>query len=197
MAHGQAAAERVTTAPRPEQFEKAGRKPDLWVVNDNVVETPYTPENPYADPESAAGAMVRTSQPVIILTADKAESYGAMSKYITETFPGVPIIFEDEAAKKAFGRASWNHYAKGVTIGTIGEGRIDRVIQQADRVITFGGHLKHATRMMVKKDVKTGDAPMAILALNQGYEEYGQAATRWCNWFRRANQMAGVRRYIA
>ena len=203
MSTGQTAEARIEDKPghnRPQKFKAAASRPALHVVDADYMaqaQPDYTPENPYTDPTSEAGAMIRTDQPVIILTADKATSYGHMSKCVTETFPGVPIIFEDKAARQAFGRASWNHYARNVIIGTIGEGRLDSVLRKADRVITFGAQLKNSTYAKISDDITIGNAPMAVLALNQNYEDYAQAAARWRQWFQRTQKMTGRRNIIA
>jgi hypothetical protein len=64
-------------------------------------------------------AIAQSKTPLIFISEKSAASCGAMAKYITESFPHTPIVFENEIAENKFMRATgaYQHEAAHRVIG--------------------------------------------------------------------------------
>jgi hypothetical protein len=97
-----------------------------------------------------AEVIVRSKQPIIIITNKAAKSMAAMGKYMSDTFPNIPVVFENNAAEKEFytNIGSNSAYTTPQCVGhfqkyadeysrTIGIEVCDE-LQQSDCIIVFG-----------------------------------------------------------
>ena len=93
-------------------------KPHMVVNNDNQAPQPSKQTQAKTVGQSSsrekhmAKAIVEADNPVVIITLDMAESYGNMSKYLYDTFPGTPVIFEDAKTEHSFRSAAWSDHTR-------------------------------------------------------------------------------------
>lgn len=100
--------------------------------------------------QQMANDIVRSQNPIIIVTKKSSKSMANMGKYMHDTFPNIPIVFEDETAEKEFFKnvgsnaayitpqcaghfkKSAEDYSRKIGIEVCSE------LQQSDCIIVFG-----------------------------------------------------------
>lgn len=123
----------MTPNPAAAFKENAKPTPDSSQTAEVVLLHPVAP----VPQEVATHSILAANNPVIVVTKESTHSYAGMMKYVTETFPNVPIIFED---KKDICGADINdmHCARHVMKGDFTDQRARAHFGVADVVIVFG-----------------------------------------------------------
>ena len=119
MQQAQAATNKQISSPY-QSFQSAltsdSKKPNLSLVN----------THDECEEVKIAKMILDAKNPVIIINEDTANSRGEGSKYMFDTFPNVPVIFENAKALDIFNKARWcdrkraktnivGHFTKSVT----------------------------------------------------------------------------------
>ena len=102
-----------------EETQPEPRQPAHLKVGDENYTAPTT-EEPKAEEssqpetkdltkeEEIAQRILNAKNPVVVVTENMADSYGSMSKYMFDTFDGIPVVMQNAAAAKKFRTARYN-----------------------------------------------------------------------------------------
>lgn len=122
----------MTQTPQMQQFMN-------WPENE------HRQANHKSQPIRNSFKIARAKSPIIIISEKSTESWGRMSKYLADTIPNTPVVFETEKAKKIFMNVAGleRRYFEHVTLGILKIDRDSRArgaeqLNQSDCIIVLG-----------------------------------------------------------
>ena len=111
------------------------KSPAIAVAVDNTVEQKN---------KEIAHKIAGSERPIIFISEQSAKSYGMRGKYVADIFPNVPVIFENEAARKGFihsvgpDRQYYEEMTLGVAKVNTANESVRTVFDSCDCVIVLG-----------------------------------------------------------
>lgn len=139
------------------------------------------------DQEQAADIIVNAERPVIVITAHSSKSYVGMMKYISESFPQVPIIFEDQTEAQG-AQVNDSYMAKHVIKGDFRHQRANAHFSHADAVIIFGKNpefiqskINPSSQQILSVNTVQDGVNIAIAALSRR-DEFQAKGQQWQAW---------------
>jgi hypothetical protein len=134
----------------------------------------------------ATDIILKASHPVIVITGASAQTYAGMMKYVSESFPHVPIIFETPYQRQPQtidDRYMANHVMKG----TMNDKRAKAHFTNADVVIVLGQdpssiHAQATEKQIVLSGQSVQNGVNIAIASLQRSDEFKAKATQWRTW---------------
>jgi hypothetical protein len=180
-----------TSSPPAKSTFMQNSQPELVV--DNTI---------HDDEQMIAETIIQSKQPVIVITNKAAKSMAVMGKYMSDTFPHTPIVFETQSAQQDFFNNSGinrndvtpqcvGHFQKSADeySRTIGIELCDE-LQQSDCIIVFGSpdqYLKkelshHGDKVFVNETNHPATSPRINMAIIGRME---RPVDQWKSWKQR------------
>jgi len=91
-----------------EGFQATQEKPDLAIVADEERQNRQRIAILRIKERNTAKSITNAERPVIIITEEKAASYGALYKRLNDALPNIPVVFENKNAMQKFERAPFS-----------------------------------------------------------------------------------------